>query len=66
MNQAKDYVDLGFWHAAHLTVHLDHMTSAGRKVMKSLRYRSLEEIDEDILKAILKNAYGVRNKKFYK
>lgn len=66
LNQSKDYVDVGFWHAAHLTVHLDKMVTEGRKVMKSLRYRSLEEIDHSVLEDVLLNAYQVRDQKFYK
>ncbi|MBT8283942.1 MAG: DUF1801 domain-containing protein [Flavobacteriaceae bacterium] len=65
LNQTEDYVDLGFWMAAHLSVHLDKMNTKGRKMMKSLRYRNLGDIDEDILCDILRNAYEVRNKKFY-
>jgi len=65
LNQAKDYVDLGFWNAAHLTVHLEYMTTAGRKIMRSLRYTSTEEIDHNILVAVLKDAYSVKDKKFY-
>ena len=41
MNQSKDYVDLGFWCAAHLSVHLEHMVTEKRKVIKSLRYKTL-------------------------
>jgi len=62
----KKYVDIGFWNAAHLTVYTEHLTTAGRKVMKSLRYQSLEEIQGEILVEILKDAYSVRDKKFYK
>ncbi len=65
MNQSKDYVDLGFWNSAHLTVHTEHMTTAGRKVMKTLRYTSLEAIDNQILIAILQDAFSVREKGFY-
>ena len=65
LNQSKDYVDLGFWNAAHLTIHLDHMISEGRKVMRSLRYKSLEDIDESILLDVLQDAYTVRGKKFW-
>jgi hypothetical protein len=64
LNQAKDYVDLGFWNAVHLTVHLEYMTTTGRKMMRSLRYRSLEEIDDLILTAILKDAHHVKDQKF--
>ncbi len=66
LNQSKDYVDLGFWKAAHLTVHLELMTTAGRKVMRSLRYKTLEEIDNDVLIAVLQDAYNVKDKKFWK
>ncbi len=66
LNQSKNYVDLGFWHAAHLTVHEDHLTTKGRKIMKSLRYTSFEEINDQILIEVLQDAYSVRDKKFWK
>lgn len=66
LNQSKDYVDLGFWNAAHLSVHLGHMNTEGRKMMKSLRYRSLEDVDTIVLKEVLEDAYNVRDKKFWK
>jgi len=62
----KKYLDLGFWNAAHLTKHLEHMTTEKRKVMKSLRYTSLEEIDDMILVEVLRDAYSARSKGFYK
>ena len=65
LNQSKDYVDVGFWNAAHLNVHLDKMETAGRKMMRSLRYKSLEEIDHEILIEVLQDAYSVRHKKFW-
>lgn len=65
LNQSKDYIDVGFWHAAHLSKHTELMVTAGRKVMKSLRYKSLEEIDNDILIAVLHDAYTVKDKKLY-
>ena len=66
LNQSKDYVDLGFWNAAHLSVHKELMVSAGRKMMRTLRYKSLEEIDNTILVEVLEDAYKVRDKRFYK
>jgi len=66
LNQSKNYVDLGFWNAAHLSVHLEHMTTAGRKIMRSLRYTSLEEIDHIILVEVLKDAYRLKDEKFWK
>ena len=61
----KGYVDVGFWRSAHLTKHADKMMMKGRKMIKSLRYTSLEEIDETVLKEILLDAFGVRDKKFW-
>ncbi len=66
MNQSKNYVDLGFWSASHLTKHVELMVTEKRKVMKSLRYKSLQEIDDVILIEVLQDAYSVRGKKFYK
>lgn len=61
----KGYVDLGFWRSAHLTKHADKMTMDGRKMIKSLRYTSLDEIDDTILTEILQAAYAVKDKKFW-
>lgn len=66
LNHTKDYVDVGFWNASYLTVYLEHMVTEGRKVMKSLRYKSLEEINHEVLVTVLKNAEAVRHEKFYK
>lgn len=66
LNRSKDYVDIGFWSAAHLSVHLEHMTTAGRKIMKSLRYHAPGDINEDILVAVLQDAYSVKGKGFWK
>ncbi|MEO9894332.1 DUF1801 domain-containing protein [Aurantibacter sp.] len=67
LNQSKDYIDVGFWNATHLTKNLEYMTTAGRKMMKSLRYTSLEAIDDTILIEVLEESYLVhkmkRNKK---
>jgi hypothetical protein len=64
MNQSKDYIDLGFWKGAHINVHQEQLT-AGRRVIRSLRYTSLEEINDEILIDILKDAFSIRHKKFY-
>lgn len=65
LNATKGYVDVGFWNAKYLTKYLEHMTTAGRKVMKSLRYHSIEEINDVILIEVLQEAYTVKGKKFY-
>lgn len=66
MGQSHDYIDLGFWHGAHLTLHEDHLITKGRKHMKSLRYFALEDIDNQVLIEVLQEAYSHRGKKYYK
>ena len=65
LNFSKNYVDLVFWHGAHFTQHKEVLVSDGRKRMKSLRYKSLEEIDHQILTNVVLEAYTFRAKKFY-
>lgn len=61
----KKYVDIAFWNSAHLTKHLDKMVTENRKVVKSLRYCTLEEIDDEVLVTVLENAYAIRGNGFY-
>ena len=42
------------------------MTTVQRKMMKSIRYKNLKEIDDKILVEILKDAYAVKDEKFLK
>ena len=65
-SKKKGYVDVGFWVSAHLTEHNEHLISDGRKVVKSLRYFKLEDINVEILIAVLKEAYQLKDKGFYK
>lgn len=66
LNQSKDYVDVGFWHSAHLTKYTEYMVSENRKVVKSMRYKTLEDINDDIFIAILKEVEKHKNKSFLK
>ncbi len=60
----KGYVDVGFWASAHLKYN-EHLLSDGRKVVKSLRYQSVKEIDESILLSVLEEACQVNYKGFW-
>lgn len=63
----KAFVDVGFWHAAHLPKKfIIHLVSENRKLVKSLRYKTLEEVDDAIFIAILKEVYVNKDKSFYK
>jgi len=67
LNQSKDYVDVGFWHAAHLSKKRDaYLISEKRKVVKSLRYTSLDAIDNELFISILNEVASLSEKGFYK
>jgi len=62
----KGYVDIGFWNSAHLTKHIELMVTKDRKVVRSLRYSTLEEINDEVLIDVLQEAYSLKEKGFYK
>ncbi|WP_407557642.1 DUF1801 domain-containing protein [Winogradskyella sp. 4-2091] len=67
INQSKDYVDVGFWHSAHLSKKWDsYLVTEKRKVVKSLRYKTQDDIDDSIFISILKEVEGIKQKGFYK
>jgi hypothetical protein len=66
LNVTKGYVDVGFWGGAHLDKYKEYLVSDNRKVMKSLRYFSMDDIDQDILILILKEAEKESAKGFWK
>ncbi|MCK8480141.1 DUF1801 domain-containing protein [Psychroserpens algicola] len=66
LNQSKDYVDVGFWHSAHLTQYTEFMVSEKRKVVKSMRYKTLDDIDDQLFINILKEVEKHKNKSFLK
>lgn len=67
INQSKDYVDVGFWHSAHLSKQWDaYLVTEKRKVVKSLRYKSLNDIDDAIFISILKEVETLKDEGFYK
>ena len=64
LNVTKGYVDVCFWAAQYFTAHLDKLVSEKRKYIKSLRYRTLEEIDQQVLIELLEQGYKFRSEKF--
>jgi len=53
LNVSKGYVDIGMRVGPHLEEYDSFMVSEKRKVMKSLRYYSIEDIDQKILTEVL-------------
>lgn len=54
LNQSKDYVDLAFWHGDKLKQHRTHFVTAKRKSVTSLRYKSVEDINDEVIVYVLK------------
>lgn len=66
LNVSKGYVDVGF-RALNYFDDLDaFLISEKRKVMKSLRYYSIDDINHEILIKILSRLKKVHREKFYK
>ena len=67
LNQSKDYIDVGIWHSAHLSKKWDtYLISEKRKVVKSLRFKILEDIDDLIFIAILNEVNAFKDEGFYR
>jgi hypothetical protein len=62
----KGYVDIAFWNSDHLTKHIELMVTEKRKVVKSLRYRNLEEINDEVLIEVLQEANSLKEMGFYR
>ena len=61
----KGFVDVCFWASAHLKTN-EHLITEGRKVVKSLRYFKIQDINEEVLFSVLEEAYNSKEKGFYK
>lgn len=55
-SKKKGYVDVVFWISAHLTKYNEFLISDNRKVVKSLRYFKLEDINQEVLLTVLDEA----------
>ncbi len=64
LNVTKGYVDVGFWGAQYFTKHQEELESDKRKYVKSLRYKTPDQIDDQVLIEVLEQAYTFRNEKF--
>ena len=61
----KGFVDVAFWTSSDLSKFEKQLITENRKVVKSLRYFSLDEIDEAILIEILQTICNSSQKGFY-
>ncbi|APY00940.1 uncharacterized protein DUF1801 [Lacinutrix venerupis] len=61
-----EFVDVAFWHSNYITKYTEHLFSEKRKVVKSLRYKSLEDIKDAILISVLQQVNNSEENGFYK
>lgn len=64
-SKKKGYVDVGFWLSSPLPQYNELLISENRKVVKSLRYRRVEDIDAEVLCFVLEASFTKRGKGFY-
>ncbi len=65
-SKKKGYVDVCFYGNHEFEKHNNLLISEGRKVVKSLRYFSIEDINSEILIYILSEANSNKEKGFWK
>lgn len=53
LNQSKDYVDLAFWHGDQLKDYREYFVTANRKSVTSIRYKSVDDINDEVIVYIL-------------
>lgn len=62
----KGYVDVGFWAKDVLQEFDAFLISEGRKVVKSLRYKSIEDINEEVFLQVVNEMSKHNYKGFWK
>ena len=65
-SKKKGYVDVCFYGVTELEKYNELLISEGRKIVKSLRYFSLEEINAEILISVLTEANEKKEKGFWR
>ncbi|WP_400077609.1 DUF1801 domain-containing protein [Winogradskyella sp. R77965] len=64
LNQSKDYVDLAFWHFEKLDEFTEHFVNANRKSIRSLRYKSVEDINDEVVVYVLQKQLEINTNPF--
>ncbi|MFC0605984.1 DUF1801 domain-containing protein [Winogradskyella pulchriflava] len=63
-NQSKDYVDLAFWHGERMETYKTHFVTENRKSVMSLRYRSVEDIDDEVVVYVIEQQLKINTNPF--
>ena len=63
-NQSKDYVDLAFWHGERLKDYREHFVTANRKSVTSLRYKTVEDINDEVVIYVIQQQLAINTNPF--
>ncbi|MBV7270446.1 DUF1801 domain-containing protein [Winogradskyella luteola] len=64
LNQSKDYVDLAFWHFEKMDKFTECFVGANRKSIRSLRYKSVEDINDEVVVYVLQKQLEINTNPF--
>ena len=64
LNQSKDYVDFAFWHFEKLEKYTEHFIDANRKSIRSLRFKSVEDINNEVIVYVLEKQLEINTNPF--
>ncbi|MGC6430065.1 MAG: DUF1801 domain-containing protein [Jejuia sp.] len=64
LNHSKNYVDLAFWHFNQMDKYTEYFVDAGRKSLRSLRYKSVDEINDEIIVYVLEKQLEINTNPF--
>lgn len=64
LNKSKDYVDLAFWHFEKLEKHTEYFIDANRKSIRSLRFKSVDDINDEVVVYVLQKQLEINTNPF--
>lgn len=64
LNQSKGYVDLGFWHHEKMERFKDFFVDTNRKTVRSLRYKSVNDINDEVLIYVIEQQLKINTNPF--
>jgi hypothetical protein len=64
LNQSKDYVDFAFWHFEKLEKYTEHFIDTNRKSIRSLRFKSVEDINDEVIIYVLEKQLEINTNPF--
>lgn len=64
LNKSKDYVDFAFWHFDQMDEFTEYFVDANRKSIRSLRYKSVDDINDEVVVYVLQKQLEINTNPF--